>query len=135
MRYAGSDCTPGDFLRGNATGGTSTDLPVLTNGVSIFDSSVIDFGSQVPFTRGFNLATGDTVDVAVGDNGNGLRAIRSVFSDHRIDTEGLSPSIALMPRSRTSGLTQVQTNSMEHHRHCGGGARRSRGGNRFPEIW
>jgi hypothetical protein len=64
--------TISSLFSGNSGAGTSTDIHVLTNGISIFDSSVIGFGSQVPFIRGVNLAAGDKVDVAVGDNGNGF---------------------------------------------------------------
>jgi hypothetical protein len=69
--------------------GTTTDVHVLRNGASIFDSNVVGFGpsSVAAFTSMFDVSAGDTIDFAVGF-GNGA------FQN---DTTGLAATITLIP--------------------------------------
>jgi hypothetical protein len=46
--------------------GTTTDVHVLHNGVSLFDGSVVGFGDTASFSTTISVAAGDTVDFAVG---------------------------------------------------------------------
>jgi hypothetical protein len=46
--------------------GTTTDVHVLHNGVSLFDGSVVGFGDTESFSAAISVAAGDTVDFAVG---------------------------------------------------------------------
>jgi hypothetical protein len=57
---------------GNSNSGTSTDVHILRNGVSVFDGGVSGFNTQTPFSGQVSLSSGDTIDFAVGDGGNGF---------------------------------------------------------------
>jgi hypothetical protein len=57
---------------GNSLAGTSTDVHVLRNGISIFNDTVDAYGDLAQFTTNMVLAGSDTLDFAVGDNGNGF---------------------------------------------------------------
>jgi hypothetical protein len=46
--------------------GTTTDVHVLHNGVSLFDGSVVGFGDTATYSTTISVAAGDTVDFAVG---------------------------------------------------------------------
>jgi hypothetical protein len=60
-------------FQGIDTGGTTTDVHVVVNGVSVFSSAVVGFGN----TQSFNIVdlpvvAGNVIDFVVGSNGNGF---------------------------------------------------------------
>ncbi len=80
---------------GVSTIGDSADVHVLLNGVSIFDSTVFGFPSPTSYSGTLNLASGDTLDFAVGFGSDG--------NDHE-DTTGLAATIVAVPEPGTFGL-------------------------------
>jgi len=58
--FTGADCCA-----------TTTDVHVLRNGVSLFDNSVIGFGTTVSFSATVSIQAGDTIDFIVGFGSDG----------------------------------------------------------------
>jgi len=67
-----------------STIGGSSDVHILLNGVSVFDSAVNGYPSPTSYSGTLSVAAGDTIDFAVGEGSNG--------NDHE-DTTGLAASI------------------------------------------
>ena len=65
--------------------GTTTDVHVLTNGISVFDGTVNGYGngSRASYSHALNLIAGDRIDFVVGDGGNGYSS----------DTTGVAATI------------------------------------------
>lgn len=61
----GSYALAGNFS-GNSNAGTTTDVHILQNNVSFFDSTVTGFGTTVTFSQTLSLTSGDYVDFVVG---------------------------------------------------------------------
>jgi sugar lactone lactonase YvrE len=85
---AGSYSLAGDFFA--QQNNINVDVHVLVNGVSVFDSTITSNGISRPFSRTFGLSAGDTIDFAVGPNGN--------FSLHAGNT-GLHATITGVPQN------------------------------------
>lgn len=64
--------------------GGSSDVHILLNGVSVFDSVVLGYPSPTSYTGTLSVATGDHIDFTVGEGSNG--------NDHE-DTTGLAATI------------------------------------------
>jgi hypothetical protein len=79
----------------SALGGDSTDVHILLNGTSIFDSIVLGSPSPVKYSGIQNLANGDRIDFAVGIGPDG--------NDYE-DTTALAASIVAVPEPSTLGL-------------------------------
>lgn len=67
--------------------GTTTDVHVLHNGISLFDGLVNGFGNTSSFLTTVQVGIGDIIDFTVGDGGNG----------HSCDTTALSVTIVPEP--------------------------------------
>jgi hypothetical protein len=80
---------------GLSSAGDSTDVHILRNGASIFDSTVFGSPSPTSYSGIQNLATGDTIDFAVGQGSDG--------NAHE-DTTALSASIVAVPEPTTLAL-------------------------------
>jgi sugar lactone lactonase YvrE len=89
---AGSYSLTGDFFA--QQNNINVDVHVLVNGGSVFDSTITSNGVSRPFSGTFALAAGDTIDFAVGPNGN--------FVQHPGNT-GLNATITPVPQ----GAVQV----------------------------
>ncbi len=84
---------------GQDTGGTTTDVHVLVNGVSVFDGLVNGFGALSSFASSFVVSAGSTVDFAVGYGAN---------ATYWNDSTGLSASLtAAIPEPATLLLLGV----------------------------
>jgi hypothetical protein len=74
--------------------GTTTDVHILKNGASIFDSSINGYGVTTPYLDTIDVALGDTIDFAVG-YGNG---------NFYYDSTGLSAQINAVPEPLSCAL-------------------------------
>jgi hypothetical protein len=74
---------------GQHIAGTTTDVHVLQNGISVFNGNVSGFGtpSNVPFSLTLTVNPGDNLDFAVG-YGNG---------NHNADSTGLTANWSVVP--------------------------------------
>lgn len=81
--------------------GDSSDVHILLNGVSLFDSAVNGSPSPTPYSGIQNVAAGDHIDFAVGFGSNG--------NDHE-DTTGLAASIVAVPCPNIIGTWSGQVN-------------------------
>lgn len=75
--------------------GDSSDVHILRDGISIFDSAVNGFPNSQTYSGTQTLAMGDTIDFAVGFGSDG-----SVSED----TTGLAATIVAVPEPSTLGL-------------------------------
>ena len=75
--------------------GASTDVHILLNGSSIFDSAVNGSPAPTSYSGLQSLSAGDQIDFAVGFGSNG--------NDHE-DVTGLTASIVAVPEPSTLGL-------------------------------
>jgi subtilisin-like proprotein convertase family protein len=75
----------------------NVDVHVLVNGISIFDSTITQNPASVPFITTLRLFGGDTVDFAVGPNGN--------FTPHPGNT-GLEAALELAPPNTPAPLVE-----------------------------
>ena len=87
--------------------GTSTDVHVLVNGVSVFDDGINGFGDTASYNDTLSLNTGDTVDFAVGFGGN-------IFNGDSTAIDGTitnldSAALAITPDPLVSGQNAVFT--------------------------
>ncbi len=80
---------------GLSTVGDSSDVHILLNGVSIFNSAVNGSPSPTSYSGVQNVTTGDRIDFAVGFGSNG--------NDHE-DTTGLAATIVAVPEPGPLGL-------------------------------
>jgi sugar lactone lactonase YvrE len=97
----GSYSLAGDFFA--QQNGIDVDVHVLVNGVSVFDSTITSNGVSRPFSGTFSLSAGDTIDFAVGPNGN--------FVQHQGNT-GLSATIT--PSSKGAVLVTSSLGAGTH---------------------
>jgi len=93
---AGTYLVSGAF-RGNDVAGTTTDVHILRNNVSIMDGAVNGTGVSQAFSQTLVLAAGDRVDFAVGTGGNGF------FND----STGLSAVISAVPEPSSYALMLI----------------------------
>lgn len=100
MRYsspsAGQLQIEGSFF-GQDNAGTSTDVHILQNGVSVFDSVVNGFGptSATPFNLTLTLNANDILDFAVGAGPGG---------NYFFDSTGLSAAVNNIPEPGSASL-------------------------------
>jgi PEP-CTERM motif len=83
---------------GAATNGTSTDVHILLNGVSIFDGAVNGFGAGTGpgFALTRSLSAGDTLDFAVGYGSN-----KNFFSDTTALDARVTSVVTAVPEPNT----------------------------------
>jgi hypothetical protein len=86
---------------GLSTVGDSSDVHILLNGVSLFDSAVNGSPSPTPFSGIQNVTAGDHIDFAVGWGSNG---------NQHDDTTGLAASIVAVPCPNIIGTWSGQVN-------------------------
>jgi len=75
-------------FRGNDETGTTTDVHVLHNNVSLFDGQINAYGSGPSFSASLPVAAGDTVDFAAGYGRN---------SNYLFDSTGVAATVTLLP--------------------------------------
>ena len=85
--YAGTFDIASMFIGIDHYLGTTTDVHVLHNGISLFDGLVNGYGNTSSFSTTVSVGMGDIIDFAVGDGGN----------DHTCDTTALSATIIPEP--------------------------------------
>jgi hypothetical protein len=85
--------------------GDSSDVHILRNGISIFNSAVNGFPGSQTYSGVQNLAKGDTIDFAVGFGSDG-----SVNEDTTILAASIIPDVA-SPMPTTNTTTTIMFNS------------------------
>jgi hypothetical protein len=88
--------------------GTTTDVHVLHNGISLFDGLVNGFGNTSSFSTTVTVGKGDIIDFAVG---------YGINQSHTCDTTALSATISFIPEP--SGMVWVSINDPEVSGHEG----------------
>jgi len=83
------------LFSGQDTVGTTTDVHVLLNGVSVFNGLINGFGSLSSFASTLSVSSGSTIDFAVGYGSN---------ATYWNDSTGLSASLSTTPIPEPSTL-------------------------------